>query len=74
MSTSTDTNKHARYLQRKRAQGKKAVSLHMDTKIVEAVDAVAAPGETRSEAVQRLISAALGRDARSDNREPVLKT
>ncbi|WP_339614368.1 hypothetical protein, partial [uncultured Parvibaculum sp.] len=54
--------------------GKKSVCLHMDEKIIAAVDAVAAPGENRSEAVQRLISAALGRDTRSDHREPVLKT
>ncbi|NIJ41561.1 metal-responsive CopG/Arc/MetJ family transcriptional regulator [Parvibaculum indicum] len=46
----------------------------MDEKIIAAVDAVAAPGENRSEAVQRLIAAALGRDTRSDHREHTVKT
>ena len=74
MSTSSDMTRQTRYLQRQRAQGKKSVCLHMDEKIIAAVDAVAAPGENRSEAVQRLIAAALGRDTRSDHREHTVKT
>lgn len=67
-------HRRTRYLQRLRAQGKKSVCLQIDETVIAEIDAEAAPGENRSQAVQRLVMAALGMDQHSDLKELVLKT